>query len=232
MTDDQPNIVQRKYDHIRINLEEDVLSGVSTGLDRFHFVNQALPELNLEEVNTKVKIFSKILSAPILISSLTGGSEKSAQINRILARAAQQTGVAMGLGSLRAAIDYPEQAKSYEIRKYAPDILLFANLGAVQLNYGYTMEDCKRAVELVGADGLILHLNALQEALQPEGETRFSGLLAKIEQICRSLSVPVIAKEVGWGISGEAARQLANAGVAAIDVAGAGGTSWSQVAPG
>lgn len=229
MTDDQPNIVQRKYDHIRINLEEDVLSGVSTGLDRFHFVNQALPELNLEEVNTKVKIFSKILSAPILISSLTGGSEKSAQINRILARAAQQTGVAMGLGSLRAAIDYPEQAKSYEIRKYAPDILLFANLGAVQLNYGYTLEDCKRAVELVGADGLILHLNALQEALQPEGETRFSGLLAKIEQICRSLSVPVIAKEVGWGISGEAARQLANAGVAAIDVAGAGGTSWSQV---
>jgi len=229
MNDDQRRIRQRKSDHIRINLEEDVRSGIGTGLDRFRFVYRALPEINLEEVDTRVNVFSKVLSAPILISSITGGSEKSTQINRTLAQAAQQTGIAMGLGSLRAAIDFPEQAVTYQVRKFAPDILLFANLGAVQLNYGYTLDHCKYAVELIEADGLILHLNALQEALQPEGETRFSGLLKKIEQVCRNLSVPVIAKEVGWGISGETARQLVNAGVTAIDVAGAGGTSWSQV---
>ncbi len=229
MDNDQQDIIQRKSDHIRINLEEDVLSGITTGLERYSFNYEALPELNLEDIDTRVRLFSKTLSAPILISSMTGGSAESEKINRVLAQAAQTTGIAMGLGSLRAAIDFPEQSASFTIRKYAPDILLFANLGAVQLNYGYTVDHCQRAVDLVEADGLILHLNALQEALQPEGQTRFSGLLAKIEQVCRQLTVPVIAKEVGWGISSRAARQLADAGVAAIDVAGAGGTSWSQV---
>jgi isopentenyl-diphosphate delta-isomerase len=133
------------------------------------------------------------------------------------------------LGSLRAALETPELADTYRIRRWAPDILLLANLGAVQLNYGYDASHCQRAVDLVAADGLILHLNPLQEALQPEGDTRWSGLLPKIEAVCRALSVPVIAKEVGWGISGETARQLVDVGVAAIDVAGAGGTSWSQV---
>lgn len=229
MDDDIRKTIQRKSDHIRINLEEDVRSGITTGLERLQFVYEALPELNLEEIDTRVEIFSKTLSAPILISSMTGGNEEAEKINRVLAQAAQATGVAMGLGSLRAAIDFPEQSASFAIRKYAPDILLFANLGAVQLNYGYTVDHCQRAVDLVGADGLILHLNALQEALQPEGQTRFSNLLPKIEQVCRRLTVPVIAKEVGWGISSKAARRLAEAGVAAIDVAGAGGTSWSQV---
>ncbi len=229
MSDDQAEILQRKADHIRINLEKDVRSGVSTGLEKFRFIYQALPELNLEEVDSRVEIFSKALTAPILISSMTGGSVEAEKINRVLAQAAQATGVAMGLGSQRAAIENPEQASTYAIRKFAPDILLFANLGAVQLNYGYTVDHCRKAVDMVEADGLILHLNALQEALQPEGQTRFSGLLMKIEQVCRHLTVPVVVKEVGWGISSQAARQLANAGVAAIDVAGAGGTSWSQV---
>jgi isopentenyl-diphosphate delta-isomerase len=229
MDDEQREIIQRKADHIRINLEKDVSSGVTTGLERLRFEYQALPELNLEEINTSVQVFSKTLSAPILISSMTGGSSESERINLLLARAAQDTGIAMGLGSQRIAIDHPEQAGTYAIRKVAPDILLFANLGAVQLNYGYTVDHCRRAVDMVEADGLILHLNALQEALQPEGQTQFAGLLTKIEQVCRKLNVPVIAKEVGWGISGRAARQLADAGIAAIDVAGAGGTSWSQV---
>lgn len=219
----------RKTEHIRINLEEDVRSGLTTGLEKLHFINQALPDIDLSGVDTSITIFDKRLSAPLIISSMTGGTPDAEQINLRLAETAQEKSIAMGLGSQRAAIEVPEAGKSFEVRRVAPDILLFANLGAVQLNYGYTIEHCRRAVDMVAADGLFLHLNALQEALQPEGDTRFSGLLKKIEKICRQLPVPVIVKEVGWGISGETARSLVDAGVAAIDVAGAGGTSWSQV---
>jgi isopentenyl-diphosphate delta-isomerase len=135
----------------------------------------------------------------------------------------------MGLGSQRPAVEQPDLAYTYKIRKYAPDILLFANIGAVQLNYGYSPDDISRLVDMVDADAVILHFNALQEALQPEGDTNFQGLLRKVEQVCRDSPVPVIAKEVGWGFSEEDARQLVEAGISAIDVAGAGGTSWSQV---
>lgn len=226
---DNSQISSRKSDHIRINLEEDVRSGLSTGLEQYRFIHQALPELNLDEIDMRQGLFGKPLNAPILISSMTGGTGEAATINCTLARAAQEMGIAMGLGSQRAAIDYPELAASYRIRQVAPDILLFANLGAVQLNYNYGVKECQRAVDMVEADALILHLNALQEAVQPEGETVFSGLLSKIEKVCKELPVPVIAKEVGWGFSEADARRLADAGVAAIDVAGAGGTSWSQV---
>ncbi len=219
----------RKADHIRINLEEDVRSRLTTGLERYRFEHQALPELNLEDVNTRVEVFGRRLEAPILISSMTGGTDQAARVNRHLAEAAQAVGVAMGVGSQRVALEHPEYAASFQVRRWAPDILLFANLGAVQLNYGYTVDHCRRAVDMIEADALILHLNPLQEALQPEGETRFAGLLRKIEQVCRALEVPVVVKEVGWGISARVARMLAEAGVAAIDVAGAGGTSWSQV---
>ena len=222
-------ISSRKSDHIRINLEEDVRSGLTTGLERYKFIHRALPELNLEEVDLSLSLFGRRLSAPILISSMTGGNDQAAAINRILASAAQHTGIAMGLGSQRAAIDHPDLAFSFQVRQEAPDVLLFANLGAVQLNYGYGIEQCQQAVEMVEADALILHFNPLQEALQTEGNTNFTGLLKKIEHICHALSVPVIAKEVGWGFSEQDIRQLAEAGVAAIDVAGAGGTSWSQV---
>jgi isopentenyl-diphosphate delta-isomerase len=176
-----------------------------------------------------VKIFECSLKAPLLISSMTGGTEQAGKINRTLAEAAQETGIAMGLGSQRAALENPDLRSTFQVRQYAPDILLFANLGAVQLNYGYGIEQCQQAVEMIAGDALILHLNPLQEAVQPEGDTRFAGLLAKIEAICQVLAVPVIIKEVGWGFSETAARQLAEAGVSAIDVAGAGGTSWTQV---
>lgn len=219
----------RKSDHIRINLSEDVRSDLTTGLERFHFVHQALPNLDLEQVDLHLDLFGKRLAAPILISSMTGGTEEAAAINLTLARAAQSAGLAMGLGSQRAAIEDSRLVASYQVRKAAPDILLFANLGAVQLNYAYSLEECIQAVDMVGADALILHLNPLQEALQPEGNTRFAGLLKKIETVCHRLPVPVIVKEVGWGISDDAASELSNVGVAAIDVAGAGGTSWSQV---
>ena len=219
----------RKADHIRINLEEDVASALSSGLDRFQFIHQALPEINLEDIDLSLDLFGRRLRSPILISSMTGGTHEAMQINLTLAEAAEETGVAMGLGSQRAAIEHPELEASFQVRNVAPNILLFANLGAIQLNYGYGIDECRRAVEMIEADALILHLNALQEAVQPEGNTRFADLANKIEQICRKLPVPVIVKEVGWGISSETAQRLSDAGVAAIDVAGAGGTSWSQV---
>ncbi len=229
MDTNHSSVTHRKADHIRINLEEDVASSRKTGLERLYFINEALPDFDLDEVDTRLSLFGKNLNAPLLISSMTGGTQHAGQINLRLAEAAQQTGIAMGLGSQRAALEHPEQRSTFQVRSVAPDILLFANLGAVQLNYGYTAEHCMRAVEMAEADALILHLNPLQEALQPEGDTHFSGLLQKIEQVCKTLPVPVIAKEVGWGISAQTARRLVSAGVAAIDVAGAGGTSWSQV---
>ncbi|HWQ45408.1 MAG TPA: type 2 isopentenyl-diphosphate Delta-isomerase [Longilinea sp.] len=225
----EPPVASRKSDHIRINIEEDVQSGLTNGLEHYSFVHQALPDVNLDMIDTTLNLFGRNLASPLLISSMTGGTAEAESINLTLAEAAQRTGIAMGLGSQRAAIDSPEWEKTFRVRQKAPDILLFANLGAIQLNYGYGVEHCQRAVDMVQADALFLHLNPLQEALQSEGETHFSGLLMKIEQVCRGLSVPVVIKEVGWGISAETAVRLASAGVQAVDVAGAGGTSWSQV---
>ena len=222
-------IDQRKADHIKINLEKDVRSALTTGLENYHFVHEALPELDLNRVDTSLSLFGKQLNAPILISSMTGGTADAETINLRLAEAAYVMRLAMGVGSQRAAIEDPDQARTFQIRRVAPDILLFANLGAVQLNYGYGIDQCCKAVEMIQADALILHLNPLQEAVQDAGDINFSGLSKKIEEICKRLEVPVIAKEVGWGISEKTAKLLADCGVQAIDVAGAGGTSWSQV---
>ena len=223
-------IETRKADHIRINLDEDVgFDRLRVGFENVRFIHQALPELDLRAVNLTTRLFDKTLQAPVLISSMTGGTEQARQINLNLAQAAQQAGVAMGLGSQRAGIVRPETADTFKVRQVAPDVLLFANIGAVQLNYGFGVDECKRAVEMVEADALILHLNALQEAVQPEGDVNFAGLAKKIEAVVKQISAPVIAKEVGWGISEQTAKLLADAGVAAIDVAGSGGTSWSQV---
>jgi len=225
-----PTTESRKVDHIRINLDKDVqFPRLTTGLEKYRFMHQAIPELNLTDIDTSVELFGKSLDSPILISSMTGGTEIAQNINRNLAQAAQKHNIAMGLGSQRAAIENQDLASTYTIRQVAPDIMLFANLGAVQLNYGYGIEQCRLAVDMVEANALILHFNVLQEAVQAEGDINFSGLLNKIEHICNNLNVPVIAKEVGWGFSAANARALANVGVSAIDVAGSGGTSWSEV---
>lgn len=176
-------IRNRKSEHLRINLEEDVQSGLSSGLEQYHFVHRALPEINLQEVDPHVDLFGKVLEAPILISSMTGGTDEAARINQILAEAAQQTGIAMGVGSQRIALEHHELVQSFKVRQIAPDILLFANLGAIQLNYGYRIDDCLRAVDMIGADALILHFNALQEALQEGGDTQFAGLVVMIGEI-------------------------------------------------
>lgn len=226
----QPSIEDRKVDHIRINLEKDVqFPRLTTGLEGYRFLHQALPELNLSDVDTRVHLFGKTLNSPLLVSSMTGGTPLAQRLNLRLAEAAQTAGIALGVGSQRAAIKDPALAESYRVRRVAPDILLFANLGVVQFNYGYGVKECREAIEMIEADALILHFNVLQEAVQPEGDTNFAGLLAKIERVVHDLNVPVIAKEVGWGFSEQNARDLAHAGVAAIDVAGSGGTSWSEV---
>jgi isopentenyl-diphosphate delta-isomerase len=229
MPSDTPSTSSRKADHIRINLTEDVRSSRSTGLEDYHLPHQALPELDLAEIRLDFSLFGKKVSAPLFISSMTGGTAEAGKINMALAEAAQTAGIPLGVGSQRAALEDKSLADSFLVRKAAPDILLFANLGAVQLNYGLTAADCLSAVEMIEADALILHLNPLQEAVMAEGNTNFSGLMGKIEEVCQALPVPVIAKEVGWGISRETAKRLVNAGVSAIDVAGAGGTSWTEV---
>ena len=221
---------RRKAEHIRINLEEDVsFKKLTSGLENYFFMHEALPELNKSEIDTSSTVLGKHLITPLLISSMTGGTPEAGAINRTLAEAAQAVGIAMGLGSQRAAIEDDTLADTFHVRSVAPDILLFANIGAVQLNYGYGLDQCQRAVDMAEADALILHFNVLQEAVQPEGDGDFSDLLNKVEDICKKMPVPVIAKEVGWGFSKKAAQQLVSAGVSAIDVAGAGGTSWSQV---
>jgi isopentenyl-diphosphate delta-isomerase len=220
----------RKRAHIDTVLNEDVAAkGVTAGFERFFFDHVAAPELDLAQIDLSCELFGRRLAAPLLISSMTGGTAAARDINLRLAEAAQALGLAMGLGSQRAALERPDLAATYQVRKVAPDILLFANLGAVQLNYGYGLDQARRAVEMIGADALFLHLNPLQEAVQPGGDRNFAGLLAKIEALARALAVPVAVKEVGNGIGAETARRLAACGVAAIDVAGAGGTSWSEV---
>ncbi len=219
----------RKTEHLAINYKQDVQSGLANGLEHVHFVHNALPEIDLAEIDSRITFFQKELSCPLLISSMSGGTSQAKQLNQRLAEAAQHFRIGMGVGSQRIGIEHPQLMNSFKVRKTAPDILLFANLGAIQLNYTYTIEHCKATVDALEADALILHLNPLQEALMENGNTNFRGLLGKIEQICRALTVPVVVKEVGWGINAQTARQLVNAGVRAIDVAGAGGTSWSEV---
>jgi len=223
-------IENRKSEHLRVCIEKDVeFQQLTSGLEKYRFTHCCLPELDRSDIELGTTFLGKSLKAPILISSMTGGTELAHLVNTRLATVAQRYGLAMGVGSQRIALEQPELAPTFAVRSLAPDILLLANLGAVQLNYGCGLEDCLKLVELLEADALILHLNPLQEWVQSGGDSNFKGLLAKIQQICAQLPVPVIAKEVGNGISAVMAKQLIEAGVAAIDVAGAGGTSWAKV---
>lgn len=220
----------RKADHLRVCLEDDVqFHRTTNGFERYRFTHCCLPELDRAEIDLSTSFLGKSLGAPLLISSMTGGTDYARTINYRLAAIAQQYNIAMGVGSQRVAIENPEVMDTFSVRSIAPDILLFANLGAVQLNYGYGVEQCLRAIDALQADALILHLNPLQECVQTRGDTNFKGLLQKISTLCAILPVPVIAKEVGNGISADMARKLIDIGVSAIDVAGAGGTSWAKV---
>ncbi len=223
-------INQRKLDHINIVSEDREIDRRQYYFDRIRLTHRALPELNLAEVDPSTKFLGKKLSFPLLISSMTGGAdEELVKINRNLAEAAEAEGVALAVGSQRVFFSDDAARESFELRKLAPNTVLLGNLGAVQLNYEMGFADCEAAVNLLDADGLYLHLNPLQEAVQPEGDTDFSGLRSKIAVIVKTLKQPVIVKEVGAGISAVDVEHLLAAGVKYIDVAGSGGTSWSMV---
>jgi isopentenyl-diphosphate Delta-isomerase len=220
----------RKDEHLRINIDEDVAAkGIDTGFDDFRLEHRALPDIDLADVDLRTTFLGRPVGAPLLISCMTGGTEQARVINERLARVAQTHRLTMGLGSCRVLLEQPDVLPTFDVREIAPDVPLLANLGAVQLNLGVGVDECRDLLRSLRADALVLHLNPLQEALQQAGNTVFAGLLARIEDVCTELGAPVIVKEVGWGISEDLVARLFEAGVAAVDVAGAGGTSWSEV---
>lgn len=218
----------RKAEHIRLALDRGT-QGDRAYFDDWAFEHRALPELDLAEIDTSVEFVGVRLEAPLLVSCMTGGTGVANRINTHLAEAAERRRVAVGVGSQRKALEDPSQAGSFQVREAAPTVPLLANLGAVQLNYGFGLAECRAAVAMIGADALVFHLNVLQEAIQPEGQTNFAGLLGKMGAVAAELEVPVIAKEVGAGLSAAAARDLAGAGIRILDTAGLGGTSWARI---
>lgn len=223
-------IIRRKQDHLDLSLDQgSQIASVRRRLSDYHLPHRALPELDMEAVNTSVSLLGKTLQAPFLIASMTGGLASGSKINRHLAEAAQALGLGMGLGSQRVTLEHPETLDSFQVRAVAPDILLLANLGAVQLNLGYGVSECKHAVSSVGADGLYLHFNSLQEAVQAGGDTAFAGLSERLSTLIPQLPFPVLAKECGNGIDGESAKALVKAGVKGLEVSGHGGTSWGWI---
>ncbi len=219
----------RKASHLGITAGEDVESTVRAGFDRVVLPHRALPGLDMDAIDLGTTFLGKRLGAPLMIAGMTGGSERAGTINRRLAVVCRDLGLGMGLGSQRAMLELPHLADSFRVRSQAPDILLLGNIGAVQLNLGVTVDDCRRLVDAVGADALAIHLNPLQEAVQPEGDRDWRGLLGKIAAVVAGLDVPVLVKETGAGIDPATAVDLADAGVAAIDIGGTGGTSWGWV---
>ena len=220
----------RKMEHITIINNDAQVDRSRNYFDRIHLKHRALPELNLRQIDPSIEFMGKRLSFPLLISSMTGGSQEVVRtINRNLALAAEAAGVAMGVGSQRVMFTHTEARASFELRQFAPNALLFANLGAVQLNYGFDETQCRTAIDVLEADALYFHLNPLQEAVQQEGDVDFSNLAAKIGAVAEKLERPVIVKEVGAGVSLLDAQLLAEQGIRYIDVAGSGGTSWSRI---
>ena len=223
-------ITQRKQQHIKAILTDSAIERNASGFDAIKLTHRALPELNFDELDSSTEFLHKTLSFPLLISSMTGGAaDNLVQINKNLALAAEKEQVALAVGSQRTMISNQDAIKSFQLRQYAPTIPLIANMGAVQLNYDYGLDEATKMVETLQADALYLHLNPLQELIQPEGNTNFSGLAEKIEQLAKQLSVPIILKEVGCGLSEKDIQLGIKAGINWFDVAGRGGTSWSRI---
>jgi isopentenyl-diphosphate delta-isomerase len=222
---------KRKADHIRICLEQKAQAKKATaGFEDIQLVHRALPEVDREKISLSTSFLGKKLSAPLIVGAMTGGTEEATKINASIAEAVENLHLGMGVGSQRAAIEDKKLESTYAIaRKKAPTAFLIANIGGVQLAHGYGLKEARKAVEMIDADALAIHLNALQEAVQPEGQTNFKGVLAQIAEIAGELDKPVIVKETGCGIAAEEAKALESAGVKAIDVGGVGGTSFAAV---
>jgi isopentenyl-diphosphate delta-isomerase len=221
----------RKSSHIKICLEKDVEAhSIKTGFDDIRLVHTSLPEMNAADINLSTTFCSKRLFAPIIFEAMTGGTKQSKKINSILASVAESLGIAMGVGSQRVAIENPELVDTFKIvRETAPNAFLIANIGAAQLAKGFSLKKVKMAIDMIAADALAIHLNPLQEAVQPEGEANFAKVADKLGELANSIDVPIIVKETGAGISAEVAKKLEAVGIRCIDVSGAGGTSWSAV---
>lgn len=227
-----PNqIKKRKSSHLQICLDENVQARrVTTGFEDVLLVHRALPEIERENIDLSTIVFGHKFSAPIVVGAMTGGTPEATRINTAIAEAVEELRLGMGVGSQRAAIEDPRLEKTFSItREKAPTAFLIANIGGPQLVKGYGVKEAKKALDMMEADALAIHLNPLQEAIQPEGETNYEGLLCKIEEIAQLLEVPVIVKETGAGIAAEEAKRLESGGVAGLDVAGVGGTSWAAV---
>ncbi|MEM1657452.1 MAG: type 2 isopentenyl-diphosphate Delta-isomerase [Candidatus Jordarchaeales archaeon] len=221
---------ERKMEHIEICLRENVQFFKSAGFDDIEFVHCAVPEVNLDEVSLEIELFGKRLRAPIIIAAMTGGTRKGGEINAFLAMLAEEFGVGIGVGSQRAAVEDASLRDTFSVvKEKAPSTLKIANIGAPQLVKGYGVKELENIVSMIDADVLAVHLNSLQEAVQPEGEAFFRGVLEKLRQVTELLDVPVMVKETGCGIAAEEALLLEEVGVKAVDVGGAGGTSWSAV---
>ncbi|MEN8192001.1 MAG: type 2 isopentenyl-diphosphate Delta-isomerase [Bacteroidota bacterium] len=223
-------ISKRKDEHIDICLKDNVDFVKSNGFENYDFIHDALTEVVIEDINFETQFLGKNISSPFLISSMTGGTERSKSINEQLAVAANELNIPIAVGSQRVFLDNPQLADTFKIvRDKAPKVPVLSNIGAAQIVTMKSIDDIKNIVETISADGLIIHLNPLQELLQQEGEINFKGLFKKIIEIKQSFTIPIVVKEVGSGISQSAARKLLDAGVDIIDVAGAGGTSWAAV---
>mgnify|MGYP005850267859 CR=1 FL=1 len=218
-------IAQRKRDHLEISLNDQAQIG-DTYFQKYSFTHNALPEIDFDEIDTKITSFGQTFDYPFFISSMTGGLTQGKEINQNLINCARSYNIPMGVGSQRAALEYDKYAQTYPTSKGA---FLMANMGAVQLNYGYDVAKYQKAIDMIQAQALILHLNPIQEAVQPEGDKNFKDLAQKIEKIVKNVSVPVIIKEVGFGISADVCVRLHDIGVRYIDTAGWGGTNWSFV---
>jgi isopentenyl-diphosphate delta-isomerase len=221
----------RKAEHIKICLNEKAQARKATaGFEDVQFIHRALPEIDKEKIDLSTTVFGHKFSAPLIVGAMTGGTAEATRINAAIAEAVETLQLGMGVGSQRAAIENPELANTFTIaRKKAPTAFLIANIGGIQLVRGYGLKEVKKAVEMIDADAVAVHLNALHEAVQPEGQTNFKGVLAKIGEIAGVLDKPVIVKETGAGIAAEDAKKLEAAGVKAIDIGGAGGTSFAAV---
>jgi isopentenyl-diphosphate delta-isomerase len=224
-------LAERKKQHLDIVLAGSSVSGsIATGFEAIRFEHVALPEIDMAAIDLSKDFLGRRIAMPFLVSSMTGGAEKAQQINHNIAIACEAIGIPFAVGSQRVAIDTNvDWGMNLELRRLAPSVPILANIGAAQLNTGYGLDQARRAVEMIDADALIIHLNPLQEAVQPEGDRNWSGLTEKIGSLCQTLHVPVVVKEVGYGISPHVAERLDAVGVKIIDVAGAGGTSWAAV---
>ena len=221
---------KRKSNHVDIVLNEKIDYQKLTGFEKYEFIHNALPEIDYAEIDVATKFLSHRFSAPIIVSSMTGGFARAGSINATLAEFCKEKNIGMGVGSQRQALNNVDYLETFKVvRRVAKDIFVMSNIGAAQVADGFALENAHKIIDMVEANAIAVHLNALQEMIQPEGDRDFRGVIKGISKMVEKIGIPVIVKETGAGIGAEPAKRLIEAGVSAIDVSGAGGTSWSAI---